>query len=30
VVTIQQADHNIHRGQFDPFMREVEPFLAEG
>jgi pimeloyl-ACP methyl ester carboxylesterase len=28
-VTIQQADHNIHRGQFDPFMHEVEPFLAE-
>jgi pimeloyl-ACP methyl ester carboxylesterase len=29
VVTIQQADHNIHRGQFDAFMREVQPFLAE-
>jgi pimeloyl-ACP methyl ester carboxylesterase len=28
VVTIEQADHNIHRGQFDAFMREVQPFLA--
>lgn len=30
VVTVQQADHNIHRGQYEAFMREVEPFLAEG
>ena len=30
VVTVPQADHNIHRGQFDPFMAEVERFLAEG
>jgi pimeloyl-ACP methyl ester carboxylesterase len=22
------ADHNIHRGRFDAFMTEVEPFLA--
>jgi|SRR5579859_3329726 len=29
VVTIPEADHNIHRGRFDAFMAEVEPFLAE-
>jgi pimeloyl-ACP methyl ester carboxylesterase len=29
VVTIPGADHNIHRGQFDAFMAEVEPFLDE-
>ena len=29
VVTVDRADHNIHRGQFDAFMREVEPFLAQ-
>ena len=28
VVTIPEADHNIHRGQFDAFMAEVEPFLS--
>ncbi len=28
VVTIPEADHNIHRGRFDAFMAEVEPFLA--
>jgi len=28
VVTIQRADHNIHRGEFDAFMAVVEPFLA--
>ncbi|HLZ26428.1 MAG TPA: alpha/beta hydrolase [Chloroflexota bacterium] len=27
VVTVPDADHNIHRGQFDAFMAEVEPFL---
>ena len=27
VVTIANADHNIHRGQFDAFMAEVEQFL---
>jgi pimeloyl-ACP methyl ester carboxylesterase len=30
VVTIPDADHNIHRGQFDAFMAEVEPFLLKG
>jgi len=30
VVTIPAADHNIHRGQYDAFMAEVEPFLASG
>src|SRR5579859_628269 len=29
VVTVPDADHNIHRGQFDAFMAEVEPFLRE-
>jgi pimeloyl-ACP methyl ester carboxylesterase len=28
VVTIPEADHNIHRGQFDAFMSHVEPFLT--
>jgi pimeloyl-ACP methyl ester carboxylesterase len=28
VVTIRDADHNIHRGRFDAFMAEVEPFLT--
>jgi pimeloyl-ACP methyl ester carboxylesterase len=28
VVTVPQADHNIHRGQFDAFMAQVEPFLS--
>lgn len=28
VLTIPEADHNIHRGQFQAFMAEVEPFLA--
>jgi pimeloyl-ACP methyl ester carboxylesterase len=28
VVTIPNADHNIHRGEFDAFMRTVEPFLG--
>jgi pimeloyl-ACP methyl ester carboxylesterase len=27
VATVAQADHNIHRGQFDAFMAQVEPFL---
>jgi pimeloyl-ACP methyl ester carboxylesterase len=27
IVTVPNADHNIHRGQFDAFMAEVEPFL---
>jgi len=27
VVTIPEADHNIHRGRFEAFMAEVEPFL---
>ena len=27
VVTVPDADHNIHRGRFDAFMRIVEPFL---
>ena len=27
VVTIPQADHNIHRGQFEAFMAAVEPFF---
>jgi N-formylmaleamate deformylase len=29
VVTIANADHNIHRGQFDAFMAAVEPFLGD-
>ena len=29
VVTVPNADHNIHRGQFEAFMAEVEPFLRE-
>jgi pimeloyl-ACP methyl ester carboxylesterase len=29
VVTVPQADHNIHRGQFAAFMAEVEPFLSQ-
>lgn len=29
VVTVPDADHNIHRGQFDAFIAAVEPFLAE-
>lgn len=28
VVTLPDADHNIHRGRFDRFMAEVEAFLA--
>src|SRR6266849_3524928 len=28
VVTVPNADHNIHRGQFEAFMAEVEPFLG--
>jgi pimeloyl-ACP methyl ester carboxylesterase len=28
VVTIPNADHNIHRGEFDAFMAVVEPFLG--
>ena len=27
VVTVPDADHNIHRGRFEPFMAEVEAFL---
>jgi pimeloyl-ACP methyl ester carboxylesterase len=27
VVTVPDADHNIHRGRFEAFMREVEAFL---
>jgi pimeloyl-ACP methyl ester carboxylesterase len=27
VVTMPEADHNIHRGRFDAFMREVKAFL---
>jgi pimeloyl-ACP methyl ester carboxylesterase len=30
VVTVPEADHNIHRGQFEAFMAAVEPFLAAG
>jgi pimeloyl-ACP methyl ester carboxylesterase len=29
VVTVPRADHNIHRGQFDAFMAQVEAFLNE-
>jgi pimeloyl-ACP methyl ester carboxylesterase len=29
LVTIPEADHNIHRGRFDAFMREVEAFLSQ-
>jgi pimeloyl-ACP methyl ester carboxylesterase len=29
VVTVPNADHDIHRGQFDAFMAEVEPFLKD-
>jgi N-formylmaleamate deformylase len=29
VVTVADADHNIHRGRFDAFMAEVRPFLGE-
>ena len=29
VVTIADADHNIHRGRFDAFMAQVEPFLKD-
>jgi pimeloyl-ACP methyl ester carboxylesterase len=29
IVTVADADHNIHRGQFDAFMAEVRPFLGE-
>jgi hypothetical protein len=29
-VTLPQADHNIHRRQFDAFMAQVEPFLNGG
>jgi pimeloyl-ACP methyl ester carboxylesterase len=28
VVTLPQADHNVHRGQFEAFMRLIEPFLT--
>jgi len=27
IVTVPEADHNIHRGRFEPFMAEVETFL---
>jgi len=27
VVTVPEADHNIHRGRFDAFMAEVDSFL---
>ena len=27
VVTLEDADHNIHRGRFEAFMATVEPFL---
>jgi pimeloyl-ACP methyl ester carboxylesterase len=30
VVTLPEADHNIHRGQFERFMSEVERFVAGG
>ena len=29
VVTLEDADHNIHRGRFEPFMSAVVPFLNE-
>jgi pimeloyl-ACP methyl ester carboxylesterase len=29
VVTLEDADHNIHRGRFTAFMSLVQPFLAE-
>jgi pimeloyl-ACP methyl ester carboxylesterase len=29
VVTVDEADHNIHRGQFGRFTAELESFLAE-
>jgi N-formylmaleamate deformylase len=29
VVTIPEADHNIHRGQYDAFMRKVVPFVTD-
>jgi len=29
VVTVPNADHDIHRGQFDGFMAAVEPFLKD-
>ena len=28
VITVPDADHNIHRGQFNAFMAVVEPFVA--
>ena len=28
VVTIPEADHSVHRGQFEAFMAAVEPFLT--
>ncbi len=30
VVTIPEADHNIHRGRFTAFMAQVQLFLASG
>jgi N-formylmaleamate deformylase len=30
VVTVAEADHNIHRGQFARFMAELETFLGSG
>jgi pimeloyl-ACP methyl ester carboxylesterase len=30
VVTIPNADHNIHRGEFDAFMSCIEPFIRAG
>jgi hypothetical protein len=29
IVTVANADHNIHRGQFDASMAEVESLLKE-
>jgi N-formylmaleamate deformylase len=28
VQTVAEADHNVHRGQFEAFMAQVEPFLT--
>jgi N-formylmaleamate deformylase len=30
VVTLEDADHNIHRGRFDAFMAAAVPFMNEG
>jgi hypothetical protein len=27
LLTVPEADHNIHRGRFEPFMAQVEAFL---